>query len=503
LALIVCLYVGAALWLALYGVNALGLTALFLRQRGHHRQARKTSPISPPQWPLVTVQLPVYNEQQVVRRLTDAVARLDYPRDRLHIQVLDDSTDGTTELAAERVAYWQSRGRWITLHHRVDRVDYKAGALCAALTATPGEFIAIFDADFVPPPGWLKRALQPFLEPGGKRIGLVQTRWSHLNAEYSLLTRAQALALDGHFGIEQPARHWAGLLFNFNGTAGIWRRGCIESTGGWRGVTLSEDLDLSYRAQLQGWTFRYLPDVTAPAEIPPLMPAFKRQQFRWAKGSIQCARLLGPALLRAPISRWRKLQGVAHLTSYLVHPLMVLLLLVTLPMSLGDGRIFHHLPLAWLGIAGLGAPLLYAAAQWSLYPGTPWWRRLAWLPLLAILGTGIAASNTRAVIEGLSGLRSPFQRTPKTGLERRGGHWEGGAAERIDIDVTTWVELALSVYALVAGTLALVHGNWIGVFFLAIYGLGFAWVGGATLWEAHAWRPRQQSHRPLQQVERL
>lgn len=501
--LIAGFYVGVALWLALYAANALVLTALFLRQRLRPRCPRRTEPISLPQWPLVTVQLPVYNEQQVVRRLIDAVARLDYPCDRLHIQVLDDSTDSTTELVAERVAYWQNHDRWITLHHRTERTDYKAGALRAGLSATPGEFIAIFDADFVPPADWLKRALQPFFEVGGEQIGMVQTRWTHLNDEYSPLTRAQALALDGHFGIEQKVRHETGLLFNFNGTAGIWRRRCIEATGGWRGLTLSEDLDLSYRAQLQGWKFSYLSEVSAPAEIPTMMAAFKRQQFRWAKGSIQCARLLTPALLRAPISPWRKFQGLVHLTSYLMHPLMVSLLLMALPMSLGDGRIFHHLPLAWLGLASLGAPLLYASAQWSLYSGTEWWRRFAWWPLLVMLGTGVAANNSRAIIEGLFGLRSPFQRTPKTGVERRGRHWQDGTPERIDLDLTTWIELALSAYAVASGVLVLLDGNWLGVFFLAIYACGFGWVGGLTLWQARTHRHRRRVQPPLRPAEHL
>lgn len=454
-------------------------------------------------WPLVTVQLPVYNEQQVVRRLIDAVARLDYPRDRLHIQVLDDSTDQTTDLAAERVAYWQSRGRWITLHHRSERTDFKAGALQAGLAATPGEFIAIFDADFVPPRNWLKRAMAPFLGPGGERIGMVQTRWGHLNDEFSSLTRAQALALDGHFGVEQAARCASGLLFNFNGTAGIWRRKCIESAGGWRGETLSEDLDLSYRAQLLGWKFVYLAEVTAPAEIPPLMAGFKRQQFRWAKGSIQCARLLGPSLLRAPIGPWKKLQAFLHLTGYLVHPLMVLLLLTSLPLHLGDLYSLHRLPLTWLGLASLGAPLLYATAQWSLYPGGRWWLRFAWFPFLAMLGTGVAASNTRAVLEGLAGRRSPFQRTPKTGLRRRGRTWEHSDAEPIRVDVITWVELFLSAYALVAIVLAFRAGNWLSILFLALYLFGFAWTGGATLWQAYANRPPRRVEGRLRRAERL
>jgi hypothetical protein len=275
-------------------------------------------------------------------------------------------------------------------------------------------------------------------------------------------------------------------MLNFNGTAGIWRRSCIESAGNWRGATLSEDLDLSYRAQLQGWTISYLPDVSAPAEIPTFMAGFKRQQFRWAKGSIQVARLLGPDVVKAKINLWRKTQGILHLTGYLGHPLMVLLILLLLPLSLMGNPLLQKLPLGWLGVAGLGAPMLYAASQHALYGGK---RGLSWtvrMPLLAMLGVGIAVNNTRAVMEALMGVRSPFERTPKTGVVRRGQRWQSGRHEKVKINTTSWLELLLALYSFTIAFVTIKEGNWIASFFSALYACGFAWVLGATLIESRA-----------------
>jgi glycosyltransferase involved in cell wall biosynthesis len=464
------------------------LTAIYSFNRRRQRSWEISNVLSPDLWPVVTVQLPLYNEQQVARRLIDAIAKLDYPSDRLYIQVLDDSTDSTVEIVDCAVSDWKSRRRWIDVLRRGERIDFKAGALRAGLECAQGEYIAIFDADFVPPPEWLKCALAPYFGPGSEKIGLVQTRWGHLNDDFSFLTRAQALALDGHFAIEQSARSSAGLLLNFNGTAGIWRRSCIVSAGNWRGATLSEDLDLSYRAQLIGWKICYRSDVMAPAEIPAYMAGFKRQQFRWAKGSIQVARLLTLDVLRSPISWWRKIQGVLHLTAYLGHPLMMLLVLLMLPLSMEGKEYMQQLPLGWLGIAGLGAPILYAVAQNNLYSDKPGLRWLVRFPLLVMLGVGITVNNTRAVMEALFGVRSAFERTPKTGVMRQGKRWQSGRHERIRVSPSTWLELILALYTLVITIIALRQGNWVGALFSLIYTFGFTWVMGATLWEAHGLR---------------
>jgi cellulose synthase/poly-beta-1,6-N-acetylglucosamine synthase-like glycosyltransferase len=483
------LYALVAILLGIYSANMLFMTALFWfhRIRTHSSKKRfpKNSALSESlNWPAVTVQLPMYNENKVARRLIDAVAQLDYPLDRLQIQVLDDSTDNTREIVAEGVAYWKVLGVNIDVHHRGDRLDYKAGAMRAAMETATGDFIAIFDADFVPPTDWLKRAICPFLQPNSERLGLIQTRWSHLNAEYSMLTRAQALGLDGTFGIEQNVRSESGFMLNFNGTAGIWRRTCIEDAGNWRGDSLTEDLDLSYRAQLRGWKALYLLDVMAPAELPTLMLGFKRQQFRWTKGSIQVARLLGPDILQAPIDLLPKIHGLLHITYYLCHPLMILLLILTFPLLLWGIDIIKRLPLGWLGFFALGPPLFFASSQVALYQRKYFRRWLFRMPLLAMLGVGITVNNTRAVLEALRGKSSTFERTPKLGVIHR-AHAQPNvvSSEKFRIDSGTMVEVILCLYAVILSFLSIRQGNWFGSIIFLLYSTGFGWVAGATIWE--------------------
>ncbi len=411
------LYVAAALLLTMYALNSWILTLLFFRHQ--------KDPLSCPQmrhFPRVTVQLPIFNEALVVERLIGSVAGFDWPRDRLQIQVLDDSTDETTSIAQTCVDEYRARGIDIQLMHRSDRRGFKAGALKEGLKDATGEFMAIFDADFVPKADWLRRTVPHFL--ARPRLGMIQTRWAHLNYDYSLLTRAQAIALDGHFTVEQTARHRSGLLMNFNGTAGIWRRQCITDAGGWQSDTVSEDMDLSYRAQLRGWECLFLPDVAAPAEIPPQLAAYKRQQFRWAKGSIQCLKKLAwpVATARLPlVVRW---QALVHLSTYLIHPLMLALLLASLPLMLVAGRL--HESLGLLGLVSLGPPLMFAVSQRTLYPGL-WLRRFAFMPGLMWLGSGVALNNTRAIVEALLGVRNIFHRTPKFRIEARGDRWLGSS----------------------------------------------------------------------------
>jgi cellulose synthase/poly-beta-1,6-N-acetylglucosamine synthase-like glycosyltransferase len=502
---VVVLYVVAGVWLAIYGLNSLVLAGLYLRNR---RDDAGLPADQPNPYPAVTVQLPIYNERHVIERLVDTVADLSWPRAQLQIQILDDSNDETTALARSRVDYHRKHGLDIELVRRPDRSGYKAGALAVGMSRARGEFIAIFDADFVPPTDFLQRTIPPFLDR--PKLGLVQARWAHLNTKYSVLTRAQSLALDGHFVVEQTARNRSSLLMNFNGTAGVWRRTCIEASGGWSGDTISEDLDLSYRAQLAGWDCLYIPEVPAPAELPPQLAAFKRQQFRWAKGSIQCLRKLwrpilapahtkncapaecnhtphnapdDPSYLPPPrrLNAAQKTAAVVHLSSYLAHPLMLILLVCSLPLFLypRDG----HLPMAmaYLGFASLGPPLVYALSQRALY--SDWRRRFLVFPILALLGTGIALNNARAVLEALVGRGGAFSRTPKFRLEDGRGSW-ADSTYRLPMDWTTLGEVLLTGYALATILAAWRARNLYAIPFLLLYLGGFGLTAALGIWQA-------------------
>ncbi len=481
--------------LALYSLNALILSALFLR---HRRKAFQAAPPPPPaEWPAVTVQLPLFNERFVVERLIDAVAALDYPAGKLSIQVLDDSTDETIALARARVAWHRARGVNIAYLRRPNRTGFKAGALAHGLSTAPGEFIAIFDADFVPPPDFLRRVIPHFADP---QIGMVQTRWGHLNAELNPFTRAQALALDGHFVVEQTARSRAGLLLNFNGSGGVWRKACIEDAGGWQADTVAEDLDLSYRAQLAGWRLHYLPDVVAPAEIPPLMTAFKRQQFRWAKGAIQCLRKFGGRLLAAhhaphstaQLSWWQKFQALLHLSAYLVHPLMLAMIVLGLPVLLLSDP--GALPLGALGVVGFAPPILFALSQWGGYRRDGW-RRFLYFPFLVLVGAGVTLNNSRAVLEALRGRNAAeFLRTPKFRVEgRHAANLRHAEAYHLPADWTTAGEIALALYCLVEAGVAWQHAPGL-VPFMGMYALGYLYTAGLGMWQS--WQSGALARRP-------
>ncbi len=471
--LIALIYGVVASLMALYGIRALCLTTLFLRSR---KRSLHLSPVSTKMLPLVTVQLPIYNEKYVVTRLIDAVCALQYPLDKLEIQVLDDSTDDTCEIAERRINYWRRRGRMIEHVRRPDRKEYKAGALAYGLDYAKGEFVAIFDADFIPNRDWLMRTVVHFCQPNSDNLGLVQTRWEHLNEDFSSLTRAQAVMLDGHFGLEQPGRSKNNLFLNFNGTAGLWRKTCIYDAGGWSGDSLCEDLDLSYRAQLKDWEIRYDETITAPAELPAQMTSFKQQQFRWAKGSMQVARLRVADIFKSDKKWYQKVGAFFHLTGYAIHPLMVLALLLNLPLlyyrwpnQFAD----YHTLLGWIGFAGAAAPIMYGVSQWNLYGGQ-WHRRYRWFPLVLLLGTGVALNNGRAVLEGLFGKRGgEFRRTPKFG---QNGSWQGRTYSALK-DTTAFGEIMLSAYALLCCTVAVLTEQWFALPFLSIYLLGFGWVG--------------------------
>jgi cellulose synthase/poly-beta-1,6-N-acetylglucosamine synthase-like glycosyltransferase len=471
------LYAICAFWLGIYGLNNLFLLGHFLSRR---RPKSDSPPLpSPPAvWPAVTVQLPVYNELHMVERLLDAVGGLDYPRDRLEIQVLDDSNDETRDLIAAEVARLRARGVDATHLTREDRGDFKAGALARGLDSASGELLAMFDADFAPKSDWLRRVIPRFAD---ERVGCVQTRWGHVNRDYSFLTQLEALGMDGHFVVEQAARDGAGLFLNFNGTAGIWRRECIADAGGWTGDTLTEDLDLSYRAQMRGWRIVYLPEVVVPSELPAQISAFKRQQARWAQGSIQTAlKLLGP-LLRTRLSLRAKVLGAIHLTGYAVHPLMLLMLILAIPMSLSESSVLRIAP--WLVIPAAGPPLLYAISQWA--DGGDWLRRLRALPGLVALGTGLSLSNSIAVAKALLGVRQGFQRTPKYALRQADDRWVS-SHYALGGDPLIWGELALALLAL--ALLALPRVGWGFAPWLVIYAAGFAYVGILGLVQARELR---------------
>jgi len=478
------IYVISVALLAVYGYHALILAWYRIRR---HKPLPRRAPETDYDWPAVTVQLPVYNERYVVERLIEVVCQLDYPRDRLQIQVLDDSTDSTQEIAARAVKRHREMGIDIEQVHRPDRHGYKGGALEHGLKTATGEHIAIFDADFTPPRDFLKRSL-PYFDDD-PTIGCVQTRWGHLNRESSWLTRAQASGIDGHFTIEQETRSEMPLFLNFNGTAGIWRRACIADAGGWHHDTLTEDLDLSYRAQLRGWRIRYLPHVVTHAELPAHISALKRQQFRWAKGSIQTARKLLGDLWRSPFTLREKIAGTIHLTNYAVHPLMLLNLILTLPI------IHTRSPLMWavptFTFAALGPLLMYWLALRE--QGKVLRERFANLFMLVILGMGLSLNNTKAVLEGLLGVQSPFKRTPKFNLRGR-KKTERGKDYLLPRDPIYWLEAALGIYAFTLLGYILTKGAWGLILWLLFYALGYGYV--ACLNFRQPARRKRKQHRP-------
>lgn len=480
------LYFGALSLLFLYGINC--YIMIFLHRRAKARHLRQDQAIwtawqtTTRDLPRVTVQLPVYNERYVIERLIETVIRLEHPKDRLEIQVLDDSTDETTAIATRLVERYRRAGFDISLLHRTKRAGYKAGALKEGLEVARGEFIAIFDADFMPEPDFLSKTLPFFQDPG---IGMVQARWGHINRDYSLLTLTQSFGIDGHFWVEQAARCWSGLFMNFNGTAGIWRRRAIDDAGGWHADTLTEDLDLSYRAQLRGWRMKFLPQVVCPAEIPVQISAAKSQQHRWAKGSIQTAIKLVPQILRAKVPRFTKVQAVFHLTNYMVHPLMLVVALSS-PLHLWfDGflSLREHLlaAAAFFSIATFGPSSMYLYAQRQLYPD--WTRRLKYFPALLVFGTGIALNNTKAILEAFFHVGGAFVRTPKFRIEKDSDTWVG-KRYRPPISWLSFLEALLAVYCVYGVSLFLQRGRHLVDPFLLLYTIGFATVALMSLWES-------------------
>ncbi len=475
-------------WLILgvYGVHRSWLVIQFRR----HRRERAVPPPLPGSPPKVLVQLPIYNERYVAGRLIDAVADLDYPRDRLEIQALDDSDDDTPAIIGPKIETLRRRGVPIHYSRRPSRHGYKAGALAWGLAQSDAPLVAIFDADFVPRRDFLRRTVGFFADP---RLGMVQTRWEHLNRDYSLLTRLQSILLDGHFVVEQTARQGAGCFFNFNGTAGIWRRRAIDEAGGWRHDTLTEDLDLSYRAQAAGWSFLYLPDVTTPSEVPADIRGFKTQQHRWTKGAVQTARKLLGRLWRAPVPLRCKIEATFHLTNNICYLLLIIMVLLLGPVCLARATG------AWSGGVWFDLPLfLTATVSFFVYffesqreLGRADWRALTRLPLAMSLGIGMAVNNSWAVLEGLCSWGGEFVRTPKYGLESKSDRRRHKHYARFRRSLIPWVEAALFAYCLVTTIGCALAGLWVVVPFLVLFTFGFGYVA------AGAWLDQRLSRHSL------
>ncbi len=474
-------HLAVCLALAVYGLHRYALVYLYYKYR--RNAPRKTACFR--QRPRVTIQLPMYNEQCVARRVIEAACRVDYPRDRLEVQVLDDSTDQTVAIVEETCSRLREEGYPVVLLHRNHREGYKAGALAEGLKLASGEFIVIFDADFIPPPDILDQLIDYFVDP---RVGMVQGRWEHLNREQSLLTKSQAVLLDGHFVIEHAARNRSGRFMSFNGTAGAWRRSCIDDAGGWQRDTLTEDLDLSYRAQLRGWKFVYLHEATSPAELPPEMNGFKSQQHRWAKGGAQTCRKLLPSILRSRLS-WRiKIEAFFHLTSWVSYFLILLLTVLLLPVLYLKTHVFSDNLLfraifdgSLVLIATCSASTFYVACQREIF--RTWAESLKYLPFLMSLGVGLSMNNARAAWEGIFGKASEFVRTPKFGVADHGpATMSKRPLHRVDAKhVQAWCELAMGLYLSGCVAYTVYEKMWIGLFFMCLFAIGYLYIALLTL----------------------
>jgi cellulose synthase/poly-beta-1,6-N-acetylglucosamine synthase-like glycosyltransferase len=434
-----------------------------------------------PDPPIVTIQLPVYNEMYVAERLIDAVCAIDYPKELMNIQVLDDSTDETRDIVELAVRRHAARGFDITHIHRTDRTGFKAGALENGLRTARGEFVAIFDADFVPTADFLMRTVPYFRN---EKLAVVQARWGHINQDYSLLTKVQAIMLDGHFVLEHGGRNRAGCFFNFNGTAGVWRIAAITDAGGWQHDTLTEDLDLSYRAQLRGWKFMFLPDLVTPAEVPVEMNGFKSQQFRWAKGSIQTCRKVLPLLLMSDLPLKVKAEAFFHLTANFNYLLMVALSILMFP------AMYYRYSMGWNEMLLIDVPMFIAATlsvfrfyfvcQREIYPD--WKSRVKYLPAVMAIGIGLAINNARAVLEALLDKKSDFMRTPKYGIQRQDDAWQNKKYHQ-SMPIQPLIEVALGLYFTFTVFYALQHEIYGTLPFLMLFQFGYLYMGLLSLFQ--------------------
>jgi cellulose synthase/poly-beta-1,6-N-acetylglucosamine synthase-like glycosyltransferase len=466
--------------LAVYGLHRYWLVYEYYKYR-------KNVPGPPPEvtaWPRVTVQLPIFNERYVIERLVEAVSRFDYPPELLDIQVLDDSTDETCEVARACVERHAAQGMPISYIHRSNREGYKAGALENGLKTARGEFVAIFDADFIPGSDFLRRTIPYFQNP---KIGMAQTRWTYLNRDYSLLTQVETILLDGHFVVEHGARSRRGTFFNFNGTAGVWRRAAIDSAGGWEHDTLTEDTDLSYRAQLKGWKFLYLPDIECASELPVDMNGFKAQQARWAKGLMQTAKKILPQVFRSNVPWHVKAEAFFHLTANISYPLMVLFSAMLLPAMIVR---FYQ---GWFQMLLIDLPLFlastcsissfYLVAQKELRPKT-WWRTFFYMPFVMATGIGISIRNAKAVLEALFGIKSEFARTPKFKIESKKDTFVA-KKYRNKAGWMPYAEILLGIYFACTVVYAISNQNFATIPFLLLFVWGYLYTGFMSLGQTY------------------
>jgi len=477
-------YFMVLLVLAMYGLHRYWLVY------DYFQYSKNVPPPPPPvtNWPRVTVQLPIFNERYVIERLTETVARFDYPKELLDVQVLDDSTDETQEVARACVERHAAQGMPITYIHRSNREGYKAGALENGLTTAMGEFVAIFDADFIPEPDFLRRTIPYFLNPdGGENIGMVQARWTYVNSDYSLLTNVETILLDGHFVVEHGARSRRGTFFNFNGTAGVWRRKVIDDAGGWQHDTLTEDTDLSYRAQLKGWKFLYLPEIECASELPVDMNGFKSQQARWAKGLMQTAKKILPKVFKADVPWHVKAEAFFHLTANISYPLMVVLSTMLLPVMIVRFQqgwfqmLLIDLPLFLASTCSISS--FYLVAQRELRPKT-WWRTFLYMPFVMATGIGISVRNAQAVIEAMVGKKTAFARTPKFKIEGKTGTF----AKKSYKNKAGWIpyaEVLLGIYFSLTVAYAIANDNYATVPFLLLFVWGYLYTGVMSLGQVY------------------
>ncbi len=455
----------------------------------YHRKYRAVKPTPKDdngEFPMVTIQLPLYNELYVVERLINSVCEIDYPKEKLQIQVLDDSTDETVQISAEVVNKKKAEGFDIDQVRRENRKGFKAGALKEGLKTAKGEYVAIFDADFIPHKDFLKKTLAFF---SNDKVGMVQTRWEHLNGDYSILTKAQALALDGHFVIEQTVRNKAGFFINFNGTGGIWRKECIEDAGNWHDDTLTEDLDLSYRAQLKGWRFVFLKDFTSPAELPSEINALKSQQFRWTKGAIETAKKLLPLVWGSNMPLRIKLQSTFHLTNNLAFPFILLTAILNVPLIFIKNSGAHDVYFAILSVfvlAFVSSFLFYLYSQKDIH--ADWRKKIVLFPLFMAGSMGLAVNNSRAVFEGLLNRKSEFVRTPKYKVENNNDSWIGKrySSSGRKIGLSTIVELIMAVYCLIGICSSIYFLEIAAIPFQLLFFTGFALVSFTSIKHAYS-----------------
>ncbi len=470
------LYGMALTFIFFYSLIQLHLVYCYLKSpSAASDEARQTSNIT--DWPMVTIQLPIFNERYVVERLIDAVAQFNYPRKKLEIQVLDDSTDETVDIVDNKVQKWQNQGINIYQVHRTDRKGYKAGALQYGFQQAQGEFLAIFDADFIPEPDFLKKTLPPLLEE--EDLGVVQTCWDHINKDYSMLTQLQAFGLDAHFSVEQKGRNAGGFFINFNGTAGVWRRQCIEEAGGWHTDTLTEDLDLSYRAQLEGWSFKFLEGVHSPAELPVSMEALKSQQYRWTKGAAETARKNLMRILKAPVSVSKKLHATFHLLNSAIFICVLLCGALSVPLLwIKNSAEFYNIFFRFASFFLLSLLILGGFYWVSLFKKYPHWGKrmrqfVVKFPLFLSMSMGISFHNAIAVIEGYLGFKTPFVRTPKFNVKRNSDRWQNNKYVSTKVSMLTIIEGLMALY-FVGGMGLGVYLNDFGLFvFHFMLALGF------------------------------